>query len=701
MENTIEDWKFPILVLIVVSQVLYFFRSPNPEIIYPFVLIDGLYLFIALRNNNFLYFVVVWSVLSLILMGFSLAPFHGILKILSNMSIIFPAISLIQVIGFVLGVSILIFTGYLFSLSFLKKSDFLERALLSFGLGLGINSFIMTILGFLFNLGLTNIIVSYLVVVVAGVVLSKDNLKGISLKKFGKGSKLSKDKLILIAISLPLLLFSLIHTLFLPETYVDSLIYGVTWSKIIYQRKAIPFIGGGPPVGLGLSSNYPSGFQLLGVFIYSFVGESMIFLRVLSFTIFLFLGILVYIWSSEIFKGKRLATLSLVVFLTIPSMILYSRVSSFYLYMVFQFSLAAYYLYKHQFSERRDYLFLASVIGGFAAHASFLGLVFLPFALLVLVLKPVKFKTILVFILLFSVTASPWYVRNLLVLGNPLWPFGGGRFIDRLIQTNTMLHLDDQSKLLGFNYNTPSDFMNSVHRLFFTYINFSDSAKGAGLRPYLTIFATPAIILCLKEKDKKFEFFVIWFLFVLAFYTIILNMFERYLTIITFPTVFLSVYMIKRLSEYSLLKYVVMILLGIIFINSLYLYFVWAECMGGSSNSTVSYMQNLGNHATMLEVCYGDDARIWEWADKNLPENDKIVTNEVKFYYINKTLVNFDDWGFRGLYYSSSIDETVSVFKANNVKYILSVHGSEEFADYPEYFKEIKIIGDNAVYEVV
>lgn len=699
-----DKWKGPILSLIVVSHILYFLRYPNFEIVYLFALIDGIYVFSFLKGNRFLYSVIAWAVVSLYLMGFSLAPFDIVLKIMDDMTVAFPVIAVSSAFGFALTIFLVLAPGYLLSLLVMKDYGFLQRLLLSFGLGLAVNSFVMTALGFLLNLETVTIVVSYLFVLIACLALVRKNIEHIKIENTIRGFKMTRDDKMILVLCLPFLLMSLIHVVFLPETYVDSLIYGVTWSKMMFEQKTIPFIGGGPSVGIGLSSNYPSAFQLLGVFMFAFTGESMLFMRLLSFTIFLFLAALVYRWASDMFKDSRLVLLAMMLFLTMPSMILYSRVSSFYPYLVFQFSLGAYYLYRHSNSKREkdgNYLVLAAAMGAIGAHASFLGLLFVPFMVLFLVAKSVDFKMILLAVIVFSVVGSPWYIRNLFVFGNPFWPFGGGKFIDPAIQANTMSHLDEQSRILGFNYKDAENLFDSVRRLFFTYVDFFDSTKRAGLRPYMTVFALPAIFLALKERDRRLDIFLVWFLFILAAYTVVLNMFERYLTIVTIPTIILSVYVIRKISAHRPLRYAIMAILLLLFINSVYLSFVWTECIGATRNDILYYMQGLGDHSKVLEACYGDDAKIWDWVNMNLPADGGVATNEIKHYYINRTLVNFDDWNLRYLYYASEINETMEVFKGNDIRYILSVSHSEEFDDYPEHFKLIKRIGDNAVYEII
>jgi len=678
-------------------EIILFSYLRNNDLLYLFVLVDGLFLFYLLKEDYFLYFVIFWVIFSLAIKGFTLAPFDVILEIFEKISVTYPTISTIQIFGFISGLFILIFLGYLFSLILVKKLNFLERLTLSFGLGIGINSFIFSILGFIFNLQPISIFLTYLSLFLVLIWLNFDKLK-----KFRKPSfhKPSKFETLIFLVCLPFILFSFIHVLFFPELYFDSLIYGAEWAKIIFTEKKIPFFGGGPSVGLELSSKYPSGSPILGVFFYILIGNENIFLfRLLSVVIFIFLILLVYGWSKKLFKEDKFAVLSILLLVTTPFVIIHSRVSSFYLYLIFEFSIAFYFLYRFYVSGKKPYLFLASILGGFAALTSYLGLLFFPFLIFIIAGKKIGYNQFFLSIILFLITCSPWYFRNLILLGNPFWPFFGGKYIDPIIQSNTMSHFNDMSKLIGFNYNTLEDLLSSVHRLFFTYVDFYNSTKFSGFRPYIMMFVLPAIFLWLKKRESKFEFFVIWFLYNLIIYTSILNIFERYFSLAIIPVIFLSVYLIKELSKIKFIKAILILILLIIFVNSLYLSFVWDECIGANRRVVITYMTNLGNFQKILETCYMTDIRVWRWVNENLPDDGVIATTELKWYYLNRTMINMDSWRLRKLYYTDDINEIVSVLEENNIKYLV-IPISEELEEFSEYFQVLEVVENKKIYNL-
>jgi hypothetical protein len=584
---------------------------------------------------------------------------------------------------------LILFLGYLFSFLFFKRLSFSFRLILSFGLGSGVITFLMTILGFLYNFQLNTFLTVYAILLIFLFWLNRKNL-AFKIKSLS-GSKF------LVAI-FPFILFSLLHIFLFPELYRDSLIYA-EWTKILYKDKRINFIEGGPSIALGFASNYPSAYQLLGVFIYLFTGENLVFLRLTSLFISFLLILFVYYWSKELFKNN-LSFYSILLFISLPSIIFFSRSASQYIYLTFQFSLACYFLWKFLLEKERKSLYVSSIFAGFSALTSYLGLLFLFLWFLSFQLNKKFYKSIILSFFLFFVIISPWYLRNLIILGNPIWPFGGGKYIDPFIRANSLDQLNKISKVSGFNYDNLEDLKNSLIRLFFSYVDYSNASIYHALNPIFTLFAIPAIFFWVRNRDEKFKFFVLWFLILLAIYIVAATYWSKYLVLISIPTVFLSTYFIKSLQKFRVVKYCFMLFLAFLYFNSLYLALFWDECPQGMRNFS-EYLGSLGNYQKILEICYGSDAKLWEWVNKNLPENEIIATNDFKLYYFNKTMVELSSWKLRGLYYSSSINESVKILKENNVSYLVLVGAAEEVESYPQYFKIIKEIDGKKVYKII
>jgi len=583
------------------------------------------------------------------------------------------------------------FLGYLTSLLIFKKLDSSFRLILSFGLGFGIISVIMAVLGLLYNFQPMSVAITLILLYAVLLFLNRKNLK-IKLQL----GRINSQLLIIIV---PFIIISLLHILLFPELYQDSTIYA-QWTKILYEDKKINFIEGGPTIGMGFAVNYPSAYQLIGAFIYLFAGESWLYLRFTSLLLSLLLLLLVYKWSEEFFKEKKLALYSVILFISLPLIVFFSRSAAQYIYLAFQFSMACYFLQKFLSENDKRYLYAGSIFGGFAALTTYLGVLFAPLLLLAIQTSKKFYSEIIISFILFSLVISPWYLRNLIVLGNPFWPTGGGKYIDPYIQANSLDQLNKISKMSGFNYDSFADLKNSFGRLLFSYLDYSDASIYNGLNPIFILLAIPAILFWVKNKDKNMYFFVVWFLVILSFYMILLNYWNRYLILISIPTVFLSVYLIKYLQKFKVLKWLVTGFFVFLYLNSLYLALFWDTCPEGKDDFS-EVLKNLGDYQKISEICHGDDLKLSKWVNENLPDDVFIATTDYKLYNYDKPVIEFTSWKLRGLHYSSNIDESVEILKENGVTHLVATGAVEDIEIYPEHFELLKEFDGKAIYKIV
>jgi hypothetical protein len=333
-------------------------------------------------------------------------------------------------------------------------------------------------------------------------------------------------------------------------------------------------------------------------------------------------------------------------------------------------------------------LYLASTFAGFAALTSYLGLTYLIF--LPLLVSRKNLKEILFSFLIFSFIISPWYLRNLIFLGSPFYPFFGTRYIDPLIKAKALEQLNKVSKISGFNYESVENLVLSLKRLFFSFWDYRDASVYHGLNPIFTFLAIPALFIWLRKREEKLKFFVHWFLMILFFYILLANYWNKYLIVISVPTVILATNLITKLNT----KIAGLILVAL-FANSLFLSFFWDDC---PSKNLFETLDKLGDKKLILEICYGNDAKLWNWVNENLPTNVTLATNDFRLYYYNRTILELNSWKLRGLQYSKTVEESVSLLKENNISHVVLIEGIEELKIYPEYFKLVKEFDGKAIF---
>ena len=161
------------------------------------------------------------------------------------------------------------------------------------------------------------------------------------------------------------------------------------------------------------------------------------------------------------------------------------------------------------------------------------------------------------------------------MLGNPIWPFGGGKYIDPTILQFSLNQLNNLSKKSGFNYQSFEELVKSFRRLFLFYVDFNNASLYHGLNPAFLFLALPGVVLSFLKRCKKLRFFVCWFLILLSTYIAFLGYNTRYLILISIPTVFISIYTIKSLLNYKIGKLLVLSFLIVFYTFSLSFF-----CMG-------------------------------------------------------------------------------------------------------------------------
>src|SRR5947208_396781 len=231
----------------------------------------------------------------------------------------------------------------------------------------------------------------------------------------------------------------------------DSLIYHAPLAALVYYHGGLPWIVGGG-VGLSSSANYPQAFSLLGAYYYAWTGGvNDLYLRLIGAAN----------WSLAIYAtfliGRRLAgrphgALAAVLAALVPSFASYAFLATQETTLVMFGALGFLALLKATRAKRPGYAIVGGLLLGGAALTSYQGLYFiLPvvvlYAIALLRRWNVRLRAfrqaepiMLLLTLLVAVAAgcAP-YVRNWILLGDPLYPFYRGLFSSPYLSPTTMV----------------------------------------------------------------------------------------------------------------------------------------------------------------------------------------------------------------------------------------------------------------------
>lgn len=555
-----------------------------------------------------------------------------------------------------LGLLFIFINGFFLSLVLnSNKIGSIERLLLSTGLGFGLAFTVMIILGILGNLSFLTVVFSqiliftslFLILAIKGRLhfhLRPDNY---SLSLDNKTQTNVKQKILILAISI-LAIFALYKTLFLPAIEWDSLAYGVNYAKIIFQNGNIPLIAG-PSIGLEMSASYPPGIQLTAVFLYLFSGGvNDFYYRLLSpiFGLATILG--VYKFSMLLSKNKTNSIYAVALLCIIPFFWEVFIQETYLMALTFMLITSAFFFYKAYNSsppyETRKYELIGILFCSFAALTSYTGLFSFGILLLYAINKKVTMKRFIGLIVLAFVIIFPWYLRNLILLGNPIYPFFGiGKYLDPLLRSSTIQHFQQYSSLPYYGIANLLCILGIVIlAISISYLSFSKRRDFRFVLPYYLLFV---------------------FLLIMVVHVI----FPRYL-ILALPSIFVicsSAINFIDPSRFKKLKTIFpWILLSLIIV---------------SSTLMVPYMDTIKPNcqpeddktAYLSHVFAEGDA--WQWINENTSKDARIATFDIKEYYIERDIFPLDGNESVTLYQMETIEECIDFLQERGVSYLLSV----------------------------
>jgi hypothetical protein len=205
----------------------------------------------------------------------------------------------------------------------------------------------------------------------------------------------------------------LLPVITLPIYSMDAMHYHAEITRIIHYTWSYPS-NFGSGTGIWISSNYPPLFSLFNAFLLSGSEFNDVLLGISNLIIGSF-ALLAITQCQELKDGK--SKLILVLFL-----IVHCSIDSSYLLQFAFFAMSFYYIKEYLSTKNiRELLFAGILLGGLS-FTSYFGIFVIAFFAAFLFRKT-KAEHLMVFILVSVLIASPWFLRNAILSGNPVYPF--------------------------------------------------------------------------------------------------------------------------------------------------------------------------------------------------------------------------------------------------------------------------------------
>lgn len=348
-----------------------------------------------------------------------------------------------------------------------------------------------------------------------------------------------------------IILFRFYHALLFPITNWDSLTEFAYLGRLYFTEGRIPTISGAT-LGIGSSANYPPLVPLLYTWFYLMTGGvHEIFAKAISPIYSLLTVIVTYSLAREMYKSKTLAISSVFFLVTVPIFMFVSEecLSDIVVTSILLSSMYFLYLgFKGEEHRSSRLVLVGGVLAGVSAFTKYTGLVSFLVGLIGILsarlldhgylckLRPAEkvlyYKPFLVFVVGFLIFGAPWYVRNLIVLGNPIYPllyqvFGGKDIDVWMMQNSWDAHFSTVEVKSGLDLSLQG-LVSTYYSIFFK----PSPYEVLDLGPFLGAFFAIGVVFSIKRRERADVFLLIWALSYLVLWRFAFRTFLRYLSIV-------------------------------------------------------------------------------------------------------------------------------------------------------------------------
>lgn len=491
---------------------------------------------------------------------------------------------------------------------------------------------------------------------------------------------------------------------FYPIVETDALIYHAPLAALVYYHGGLPWIVGGG-VGLGSSANYPQLYSLLGAYYYVWTGGVHdVYLRLIGAASW---GLVVY---ATFLIGRRLAgrshgLLAAVLAASVPSFVSYAFLATQETTLVMFGALGFLALLKSTDPRNLRYGLLSGLFLGSAALTSYQGLYFvLPivalYALSVLQRRDLRWGALrhpepllfLFVLLVAAVAGSASYVRNWILLGDPIYPFYSSLFPSPYLSATTMGYAEQEWRsvaqtlaMFGPSGGTYLDFLYQ----FGTHPSFA---------PLSLAFAIPAFLILPGTRIRRSRELACFYFVVLAAIFAGPIPFIRYAwLLIPFAAVAVSAGAMAALHALrawassekrsrpariatEAVGRVPVLVLASLFILPIVVGFGGNAYFFGTNNVGKQYFRYFDEPGIdiweYVKHSYGSDTQAWQWFNGHLQPGQRIASLEYRVYYIDNamkvpdTMLYLDTQEAEPLYSMQDPADMAAYLQAHRVSYV-------------------------------
>jgi len=532
------------------------------------------------------------------------------------------------------------------------------------------------------------------------------------------------------------------HGVFQPVTYWDALILYVGYARKIFYLGGFPFKAVAQ-VGIGLGANYPHLYPLASATIATLWGEwSDIFAQIIPPLCSIFSVILIFHIVLRLSRNKVVTYIITLLIVSIPYFVAYSEYATDYAVAILFTAGFLYCAMMYIETGLFGYFSLATFITAFACHINYLmlGLWFIWFLMIIIAHTFLKGRNLEVFgatqmtldqgepnftrlsaIERFSkfirqkktirtttlcvLLTIPWYIRNFILTGNPVYAFftnifkGSKNVNPEVLKSCFIEWTINGDGIGGFGWDLMTK-IKSTWKFFVTDINTSWKLMPifmAFVVPGLVAFLITAIVHLIIKKIKKQDTYdpvlrfgllcLVFFIF-LIYYHYAIASFYLYQIIIIIPLFAVMTFFIVDLWNKTVLRYIVIILsLYIAIMPGLAFSLKGMKLVNAESMTLIALRRPFMDKETFWRLRFGADEDMFEYINeldqklKPLKKGEKqtkhlkLLTHENRHLCFNEgiELIHLDDWEIQKTYQMKETKEKLDLFKSLGITYYLYV----------------------------
>ena len=506
------------------------------------------------------------------------------------------------------------------------------------------------------------------------------------------------------------------HSLGFPVDYWDALIYYIDYAQRTWEEGGFPTIVCGQ-VGIGLGANYPHFFHVLQVLAAHLTGQwSDLYGQLLPpvfgvLTVGLLAGLL-----RNLFGNATVTALGVLFFRAVPYGFCYQIWVSDYSLVIAATAGFFYCLERFLSTRDRRWYEVTALLCAVMPTINYLGWIYFPLLALAPFVKRTEsgdsiqiIRRFAPLFLLSFLLAMPWYIRNVIVTGNPVYAFFheilDGKYIDPEVMAscNREWAANGDGPIL-FGDNTIQRLVNTPY--YFLLDNYSWK-----FGPLFTGLFLPGFFLSLCKGNRRPVFLLmILFSLLLFIYLYFISGLYFYHTLGILPISACFAALLVQESGQPVRRFLIA---GT---------FVAALCpglgdvlMGPKFAVPALPALRYGPMDTQsyYRFKFRDEFPIWNFINRELPPGSKILTHENRYHLFRRDLhfVHLDDWEVSRLY-GRSFDEIQRWLNEQGVGYYLKIPneknhpvltrlGHHDYLNNPTYFQEMSRQGETVLYRIV